>query len=100
MFMPGYVAKDLQRFTHLTQERDPHTWNIPQYGHGPQLRQPGDTSPLLDPAGKLRLQEIIDTFLYYARALDSIMLVALGSLGAAQSQGTEATMEAATKLLN
>jgi hypothetical protein len=45
-------------------------------------------------------QEVCDTFLYYARALDSTMLVAIGDLAAQQSKGTRATMVALTKLLN
>ena len=40
------------------------------------------------------------TLLYYARALDGTILVALGSLAAAQAEGTQATMKALTHLLN
>ena len=45
-------------------------------------------------------QEIIGVLLFYARAVDSTMLVALGTLASAQSKGTEATAQAATQLLN
>jgi hypothetical protein len=45
------------------------------YGNTPQLTTPIDTSTPLDPASITRLQEIIGTFLYYARAVDSTMLV-------------------------
>ena len=38
--------------------------------------------------------------LYYGRAVDSTILVALGTLAAAQAQGTQATAEACTHLLN
>jgi hypothetical protein len=47
-----------------------------------------------------RLREIIGVFYYYGRAVDSTMLVALGTLAATQDKGTEATMEAAVHLLN
>ena len=35
-----------------------------------------------------------------ARAVDSTMLVALGTLAASQTNGTQATLDAAIKLLN
>jgi ABC-type methionine transport system permease subunit len=43
---------------------------------------------------------MIGTLLYYARTVDSTMLVALGTISAAQSTGTEATVAAVTQLLN
>jgi hypothetical protein len=46
------------------------------------------------------LQQIIGTFLFYGRAVDNTMLVALGTLAAAQTQGTEKTMEATMQLLD
>jgi Na+-translocating ferredoxin:NAD+ oxidoreductase RNF subunit RnfB len=46
------------------------------------------------------MQEIVGTLLHYARAIDAILLVALGPLASAQAQGTEATAKAVTQLLN
>jgi hypothetical protein len=59
-----------------------------------------DTSEPLNPTEIKRLQEVIGTLLYYARAVDNTMLVALSTLAAAQTKGTEQTAEACTKLLN
>jgi hypothetical protein len=101
--MPGYVAKALQRFSHPAPARaqhSPHAWTKPQYGASTQLTAPIDTSPRLDKAGITRLQQIIGVFLYYARAVDSTMLVALGSLAANQTQATELTNQAANQLLD
>ena len=64
------------------------------------MSEPEDESPKLNKAMIKRLKEIIGVLLYYARAVDSTMLVALGTLAATQAQGTEATMEAAVQLLN
>jgi len=61
---------------------------------------PIDTSPNLDKTQVKRLQQIISIFLYYGRALDLTMLVSLGTLAAAQAEGTQATVEACTQLLN
>jgi hypothetical protein len=101
--MPGYIAKALARFQHPQPTRaqhSPHAWTAPHYGAATQYADEPDTSPLLDPAGKTFLQQVIGTLLYYARAVDNTMLVALGTLSSAQSTGTEATMEAVTQLLN
>ena len=38
--------------------------------------------------------------LFYARAIDNTMLLALNDIGSEQTKGTEATVEACTKLLN
>ena len=101
--MPGYIEAALHRFQHPAPTRpqdSPHTWIQPDYGSKIQLAPLDDTSPALDPAGKKRIQQIIGTLLYYARAVDSTMFVALGALAAAQSQGTEATAKALAHLLD
>jgi hypothetical protein len=36
------------------------------YGKDKQATTPGDTSPLLDAAGKRHIQQIVGSFLYYA----------------------------------
>jgi len=101
--MPGYVEKALQRFQHIAPTRPqhaPHAWIPPQYGVQTQMTAPIDTSPNLDKTQIKRLQQIIGVFLYYSRALDLTMLVALGTLAAAQAEGTQATVEACTQLVN
>jgi Reverse transcriptase (RNA-dependent DNA polymerase) len=101
--MPGYIEKALQRFTHPDPTRpqhSPHPWIAPEYGASIQYAAPDDTSAPLNKEGLTRLLQIIGTFLYYGRAVDNTMLVALGTLAAAQSQGTERTMEATVQLLN
>jgi hypothetical protein len=101
--MPGYVEKALQRFTHPKPTRPQHApskWSAINYGAPIQYAEPEDTSEPLNPLGISRLRQIIGTFLFYGRAVDSTMMVALGSLAAAQSNGTAATMDAAVHLLN
>jgi len=101
--MPGYIAKALQRFQHPAPNRlqhAPHAWIPPQYGTKTQFTNPIDATPPMDIPQTKRLQQIIGVLLYYARALNLTMLVALGSLAAAQTEGTQATMEACMQLLN
>ena len=98
--MPGYVTRALQTLQHPQPTRAqhaPHAWAAPTYGATVQYAETDDTAPPLAPAALKRLQQIIGIFLYYARAIDSTMLVALGSLA---SKGTETTTIAITQLLN
>jgi hypothetical protein len=59
-----------------------------------------DTSPPLDKKGKKYIQEVIGTFLYYARCVDSIMLPALGSLATQQVNPMQNTNKLVHQLLN
>jgi hypothetical protein len=101
--MPGYVSKALQRFSHPTPtrpENSPHPWQKPNYGAKTQLTDPADTSRPLEPPEKTRIQEIVGTLVYYARAVDSTMLVALSAIASAQANGTEQTVDKVVQLLN
>ena len=101
--MPGYVEKALARFEHPLPRKpqdSPYPYTRPDYGAKVQLTPPEDTTPTLEQEEKKRLQEVVGTLLYYARAVDNTMLVALGSLAAAQTKGTKQTMDAMVHLLN
>jgi hypothetical protein len=101
--MPGYIPAALHKFQHpepLRPQHSPHHWDRPNYGVPTQMTPPADESTPLPPNGIQRLQQIIGTLLYYARAVDPTLLVALGTLGSAQSKGTEATAAATVHLLN
>ena len=57
-----------------------------------QYAKPKDTSQQLSPSEKKYIQEVIGTFLYYGRAVDSTMLTALLTIASAQAEPTEETM--------
>ena len=101
--MPNYVEKALQRFNHQKPSKpqlSPFAWSTPKYGAKTQFAPLPDPSKPL-PADQIkRLQQIIGVFLYYARAVDSTMLVALGTLAAAQTKATENTNIAVTQFLD
>jgi hypothetical protein len=65
-----------------------------------QLTDPADDSLLLDDDGNKQLQRLTGKFLYYARAVDNTMLVALSALASHQTKGTAKTAAAAIKFLN
>jgi len=101
--MPGYIERALMRFQHPPPTRpqhSPHAWQKPQYGAKTQYVPDPDHSPALNASDSLRVKEVLGTLLFYARAVDSTMLVAIGTLATQQANGTKATMNAITQLLN
>jgi len=63
---------------------------LPQYGAKVQMTTL-DTSPPLDAAASTQIREIVGVFLYYARAINNTMLVALGTIASQQASATETT---------
>jgi hypothetical protein len=101
--MPGYIDRALHKFHHQAPyrpEHAPHAWNAPVYGKNPQLTAPEDESTPLDKKGILRVQSIIGTTLFYARAVDLTALPAIGSISAEQSKATENTNKKLARLLD
>jgi hypothetical protein len=101
--MPSYIAKALARFGHETPSKpqhQPHQHIIPTYGAPVQYAKPMDTSnPLLKEDKKL-IQQVIGTLLYYGRAVDATILVALSALASAQCAPTKDTMQRMRHLLD
>jgi hypothetical protein len=101
--MPGYIERALHRFQHPKPTRaqhSPHKWIVPVYGATTQLALEEDTTTPIDDKTRKYLQQVIGTLLYYARAVDNTMLVAISTLSSVQATGTEATMDAVVHLLN
>jgi hypothetical protein len=101
--MPGYVSKALLKFQHTPPQHKvyaPHNWTRPAYGQKTQFAPPEDETPLLDAKEKTRIQAIVGSFLYYARAVDPTMLPALNEIGTQQASPTEATRNKANMLLD
>ena len=101
--MPGYIHAALHKYQHPAPKRAqhaPHTWNAPTYGIQQQLTTPAGTSTPLNPAAIRRVQQITGTLLYYARAVDATLLVALGTIAAQQTNSTEQTNKAIAQMLD
>mmetsp|Transcript_27292 Transcript_27292/g.38608 ORF Transcript_27292/g.38608 Transcript_27292/m.38608 type:complete len:116 (-) Transcript_27292:351-698(-) len=91
------------RFQHPTPSRpqdSPHNHDIPKYGAKIQYAKEPDTTAALNTKDTKKVQEIFSTLLYYAQAIDSTMLPAIGTLSTQQSAPTNKTMEGITQLLN
>jgi hypothetical protein len=101
--MPGYVKAALHKFQHPSPKQRCHApsqWNIPKCGAKLQLTAPIDLTPAMSAAQILNLQQVVGTFLFYARAFDPTMLYAFNALAAAQSKGMPVTAKALVHLLN
>ena len=70
----------------------PHEHAVPVYGANIKHAKDADSSAKLGPEGKLFIQQVTGTFLYYVCAVDSIMLVALSAIASDQAAPTENTM--------
>ena len=101
--MPGYVSKALQRFTHerpLKIQNSPHPHVATNYGAKAQYVEPVEVSPPLDKEKQKYVQAVVGTLLYYSRAVDPTMLVALNAIATQQASPTEKTMERVKQLLD
>ena len=101
--MPGYCTETLTIFRHKAgrvRMDQPHKHAIPAYGAKIQHAKPEDTSPKLLPEDKLFIQQVTGTFLYYARAVDSTMLMACSAIASQQAAPTEETMKKTLQFLD
>jgi hypothetical protein len=78
----------------------PHAWQKPTFGQTTQLPFPEDLSESLSATEITRIHQIVGTLLYYTRAVDMTLLVALNSLASEQSKGTQHTAKAIVQILN
>ena len=78
----------------------PHQHAVPVYGVKIQYAKEADKSALLDPVDKTFIQQVTGTFLYYARAVDATMLLALSAIAFDQSAPTENTTKKMLKFLD
>ena len=100
--MPQYVTKALAKFRHVPPKKpqhSPHPWTAPVYGQKVQFATTDD-SPFLDARATQQIQAIAGTFLYYARAVDSTILVALNEIANQQARPTMLTRAACDMLLD
>lgn len=101
--MPGYITKMLAEFNHPTPKRpqhSPHPHNPITYGAKTQFAPLPESAPPLNPPAVQRIQRIVGTLLYYARAVDGTLNVALSTLASEQAHATDATTRKVHQLLD
>ena len=93
--MSEYIKDILHRFQHLqpgSPQFLPHAHVHIKYEL--KLRQYAlepDTSPLIDKQGIKYVKQVVDSLLYYARAIDGTMLTSLNTIGSEQAKPTKQT---------
>jgi hypothetical protein len=101
--MLEYVPKALMQFQHKapsTPQHQPYPHIKPTYGATCQYAEASDTLELLSKENKTYIQEVIGTFLYYARWVDSSMPPALGMLTTQQATPTKNMMKKIKQFLD
>ncbi|KAL7425805.1 hypothetical protein ACHAXH_000792 [Discostella pseudostelligera] len=101
--MKDYIDNLLIKYNHPKPRKPqhaPHAHREIIYGAKEQLLPEADTSPPLDEAGIKRIQGIVGSLLYYARAVDNKLLATLSAISAQQSKATKNTEKAVTQLLD
>jgi hypothetical protein len=101
--MPKYVMKQLTRYSHPVPLKPQHYSVAPTpvtYGKNNQAPNPTNDSPLLDDASKKRIQQVVGSFLYYARAVNPTILIALSDITTQQSAPTENTKRRVNQFLD
>jgi hypothetical protein len=90
--MPTYVAKQLLGYEHphpTKPQHCPYNPNPINYGQDNQATDPFDTSPKLNEANKKRIQQLVGSFLYYARAVNPTILMGLSAIASQQALPNE-----------
>jgi hypothetical protein len=101
--MPGYIDKALQRFAHERPRRvqnSLHPHIAVKYGAKVQYVVAEVPSHPLDKEGQKYIQAVIGTLLYYSRAVDPTMLVALNAIATQTASPTQKTLERVKQLLD
>ena len=89
--VPGYVAGALHKYQHKPPKKPQHApaKAAPiQYGAKTQTATQ-DTSPLISAPRIKRIQEVVGSFAWYARACDPTMAATMSSIASRQTKGTE-----------
>ncbi len=101
--MPGYIDNLLIKFKHPCPRKpqfSPYKCLPISYGAKTQLTPKSDTYELLDDSCKHCIHKIDGSLLYYARAVDNKLLVALSAIAARQAKATVPTEQAVHLLLD
>jgi len=99
--MPGCIKKQLLKYEHIMRQIQhcPYSQEPKRYSADAQSPLPKDILRNLNEKGIKQVQKIVGSILYYARAVDMPVLMALSTIASEQTQGTELTLEKAYQVL-
>ena len=101
--MPGYIKKALQRYKHEISARRqdaPYTAAPRIYGAAAQAPSKDDDSPEATKNKVKHIQQVMGTILYYARAVDITVLMALSTIASEQATATKTTIKNMEQMLD
>ena len=102
--MLGYIAEALQRFKHIWtyKPKDQSYAHVtPHCGAKVQYAPDADKSRSANKVEKQVVQQVVGTFLYYGRAVNSTMLTAaLSAIASKQASPTKNTLQKVRKFMN
>lgn len=100
--MPSYIPNVLTKFKYPQAKQSQHSpYKFPPPEHSRTQRPVmDDHSPILPPDQIKVVQQVVGSLLYYARVVDSTLLVPLNSLGQQQSNATIQTQRRVRHLLD
>jgi hypothetical protein len=100
--MPGYVSNVLSKFQHDVPKHPQHTpsrYVTPVYGAKTQYATKDETLPLTAQQC-LKSQKVTGSVLYYARAVDPIVLMLLNDIATDQTKAPEKTQAATNQMVD
>jgi len=103
ILIPGYIKRQLLKYKHVVAPRPQHCPYSPEprkYGSKAQAPLPPDTMQKLNKDEIKQIQKIVGSILYYTRAVDMMVLMALSTIASEQTKGMERTMEKALQVLD
>jgi hypothetical protein len=101
--MPGYIKNKIQEYGYLVPGRTQKCPYLPEpkwFGSKAQAPLPLNDLPKLDTNRIKHVQQIVGSLLYYAQAVDMMVLMALSSIAVEQTKVTEKTMGRCIQLLD
>ena len=94
--MPGYIHDACKRFKHEApgkEQRSPHEHVPFSFGAKQQYATQRKDAPAAMQEENIYVQQVLGTFLYYARAVDCTMLMPLSAIASEQASPTKKTLE-------
>ncbi len=101
--MPEYIKKKLQEYGHIMPRKIqgcPYALEPKKIGTEAQASFPQDNMPKLNEKGIKWVQQIVGSILYYSKAVNMTVLMALSTIAVIQTKATKRTMERCTQLLD
>eukprot|EP00804_Cyclotella_cryptica_P015695 CCRYP_018924-RA/>CCRYP_018924-RA protein AED:0.15 eAED:0.15 QI:0/-1/0/1/-1/1/1/0/1314 len=101
--MENYVRKNLLKYNHEKPRKPqdcPYEPHPKKYGTAAQLTDPPDDSAPLNEQDVKWVQRVVGSFLYYARAIDATILMALNAIANEQKAPTQRTKERVLQFLD